>query len=476
MTAAAPFRPPLTFLMLLTCLFTGLLAFASVALAVTLPDPTGDAVGNGSLALPTAPVYRRNAFDLLSVEVQDAPNLALDVTMASLDNPWRLPNGFSLPVIEIYLDTADDAGRTELLYGEQGSRMSLPAGVAWDYAFYVTGDAFRVFSGETGEPVDVTGEVGATITREGTTLRLTTRLSRPAQEDLYAVVGSYDPLTASGWRPVTRTPSPGTLSSPTQVVRAVDVLADTLEAQEGAINSGVLPRPARRATRTPQNSGWLLLSAAGLLLSLVGLVIRARIRAPRAPVRLVDAPSRAREESHAEKISVEKNDVEVEAPTERVPHQAPPKEHAPQRYTTVPVEAPEPPLTPPAPAPAKAIPVLELPLYTPTIVGASVNASGGASGGASAEAPQQPDAATPVGEGSKEQGLKEQGERPEASESPAPPVHPPDDVRLPPAVHSPRRDAPPDRLSTFGGALDESPDSDWRIWSKSPGDSKARDD
>ena len=449
MTAASPFKVSLTVLVLLTLL----LPLPSVALAVTIPDPAGDAVGNGSLALPTAPVYRRNAFDLLSVEVQDAPNLALDITMASFDNPWRLPNGFSLPIVEIYLDTAEGAGQAELLYGEAGSRMSLPAGVAWDYAFYITGDAFRVFSGETGEPVDVTQSIGATLTREGNTLHLTTRLPRPAREDTYAVVGSYDPLTESGWRPVTRTPSPGTLSSPTQVVRAVDVLADTLEAQEGAINSGVLPRPARRAT---QNSGWLLLSAAGLLLSLVGIGLRVRMRAPRAPVLLTEAPAREGEETPVEKDHVE----EGEAAPKRVPYEAPPKGHAPQRYTTVPLETPEPPVTPPPTAPepesAKSIPVLELPLYKPTIVGASA----GASVNVPAEAPPNPTA--PV-----EDTLQEQGEASEASESPA--------AHSPTSVHSPRHNAPPDRLSAFGATLDESSDSDWRIWSNGPGDAKARD-
>ena len=419
------------------CLTLFLTLFPSSALAALEPlsDPAGDAVGDGSLALPTAPVYRRNAFDLLSVDLPDTPTVALELTMASLDNPWRLPNGFSLPVIEIYLDTDEEAGRTELLHGERGSNMSLPAGVAWDHALYITGDAFRVFSGEAGELVDVTEEVGATLELNGNMLNITTRLPRPEHTDLYAVVGSYDPLTESGWRPVSRTPSPGTLSSPTQVVRVVDVLADTLEAQESAVGSGVLPRPPRRA---PSNDGWLLLSAAGLLLSLVGVGLRLWTRAPRRAAPPI-------EPAYMQEDEVEPQEAIFKEPTiqERAR-----QEYTPPERVTVPAKAPVSPVAPP-PAP-RDIPVLELPLYTPTIVGAS-----GQPGFREplAETPKTPVSPletphTPDAEVVTE--VVVEVEAPSAEALSAPPTH---------------RDAAP--LDPFRATLDDEPlDNDWLIWSE----------
>ena len=419
-----------------------LVLFLSAALAAPEPvsDPAGDAVGDGSLALPTAPVYRRNAFDLLSVDLQDTPTVALEVTMASLDNPWRLPNGFSLPVIEVYLDTDEEAGRAELLHGERGSNMSLPAGVAWDYAFYITGDAFRVFSGD-GELTDVTEDIGAALELEGNTLHITTQLPRPEGADyagLYAVVGSYDPLTESGWRPVSRTPSPGTLSSPIQVVRAVDVLADTLEAQESAVSSGVLPRPARRA---PSNDGWLLLSAAGLLLSLVGVGLRIWTRAPRRAAPPIEVPT------HMQEDEIEPQETERRA----VPREPEPQERTPPKRVTVPAKASVSPTTPPPSATPVSIPVLELPLYTPTIVGASGQpsfreplAETPKMPGSPLETPHTPDAEV----------LTEvvvEVETPPVEAPPAPPPH---------------RDAS-GPLDPFRATLDDEPlDNDWLIWSE----------
>ncbi len=439
----------------LATLFVLSLPFSPLARG-TAPDPAGDAVGNGSLVLPTAPVYRKNAFDLLDVTLQDAPDLALDVTMASLDNPWRLPNGFSLPVIEIYLDTDagtdEGAGRTELLHGEAGSRMSLPAGAAWDYAFYITGDAFRVFSSGDGEPEEITGDVGATLAVEGNTLHLVTNLPRPARADLYAVVGSYDPLTESGWRPVTRTPSPGTLSSPTQVVRAVDVLADTWEAQEGAINSGALPRPARRAT---SNDGWLLLSAAGLLLSFIGIGLRLwtrRRRTSPTPVEapLLETPMWVPEDGTAPQEPIIQETVQEPALQEATQDTLS-REHVLQEHAPVPVKEQEPPAAP-SPSPLKptdGIPLLELPLYTPTIVGASSNLN-----------VRKP--------------LAEMPEVP-GTEAPATPEVPTPLEAAPAAPPPPHRDASHDPLNTFRATLnDEPPDSDWLIWSESGSEARNR--
>ena len=256
----------------------------STLLSVT--DPPNDAVGNGSLRPPTALVYRTpGAFDLLEVTVPNTSTFGFNLTLAQLNNPWELPNGFSLPIIEVYL-SGGDAGREGLL---PGSGMALPAGATWDYAFRLTGDALTVFAAnpEGDAPLDITERVGAQLEKDGNTLTVTTSLPRPRRYSLYSQVGSYDPFSDTGWRPVERTLSPWAFSSRTQAVRAIDVVAESFEQQKRAIDSGVLPR----VQASPPGDGWLLLATLGLCVSLVGVVWRFWLPTPASLTPKSSAPS-----------------------------------------------------------------------------------------------------------------------------------------------------------------------------------------
>jgi hypothetical protein len=60
--------------------------------ALHLQDPIGDAVGDGSLAPPTAPVYADLAdFDLERVTLEEGDVLRVRVAMGGLGNPADLP-------------------------------------------------------------------------------------------------------------------------------------------------------------------------------------------------------------------------------------------------------------------------------------------------------------------------------------------------------------------------------------------------
>ncbi len=246
------------------------------ALLLSVADPVGDAVGNGDLRLPTAAVYRTpGIFDAQEITVLDADNFSFSITMGKLNNPWNLPNGFSLPLIEIYLasEDTDIPSQAELL---PGSGMRLPNGVRWNYAFKLTGESFEVFTpGPNPENTrDVTRKLAARLVVEGNKLTITTNLVRPKRYSLYGTVGSYDPFAENGWRPVETEASAWALSSPTQRVRAIDVLADSLEAQQRAIDSGILAE-----IRSPNSrGGWLLLMLAGIAIIGVGLFGRYRLK------------------------------------------------------------------------------------------------------------------------------------------------------------------------------------------------------
>ncbi|MBS3932812.1 MAG: hypothetical protein KGZ35_00495 [Truepera sp.] len=252
-----------------------------LASLLTLHDPVGDAFGNGNLLPPTDVVFRTpGVFDAQLLEVPDTPTFSIRLTMGRLNNPWDLPYGFSLPIIEFYLDTGAEGERNLL----PGSGMSLPPGVTWNYALRITGESLTVLAPgiEAGQPIDITDSANARLAVEGDTIIVTTDLPRPTRFSLYGMVGSYDFFDPTGWRPVLPEPTAGAFGSPTQQVRAIDILAEDVESQARAIDTGILPEIRPQARR----DGWLQLMGLGVLLALVGVVgrlLRSRPVQPQPP-------------------------------------------------------------------------------------------------------------------------------------------------------------------------------------------------
>ncbi len=85
---------------------------AAGASAVTLLDPVGDDNGPGTYTYPTDPVYVRGSFDLTKVDIEDAgDNVIFKVSCnAPISNPWGMASGFSVQMVEIYIDTDHKAG------------------------------------------------------------------------------------------------------------------------------------------------------------------------------------------------------------------------------------------------------------------------------------------------------------------------------------------------------------------------------
>ncbi len=244
--------------------------------ALQLQDPAGDAVGDGTLAPPTAPVYANTAdFDLQSVTLTSDPKLTVRVQLGSLSNAGMLPNGFSNPIIEVYLDTAP-GGAQELL---PGSSMAMPPKHGWEIALRATGDeAYAVEAQSQGSPASWP-RLPVTVEVQGNAVTLHTGIPRPPRADLYALTGVYDPFTKDGWRPLTSGVSPWAFSSASQQVPVVDLLASSQRAQLREIDSGVLS-----PYRSPlYGVGWLVLMVLGLITAAAGLVLRRRVRAPERP-------------------------------------------------------------------------------------------------------------------------------------------------------------------------------------------------
>ena len=237
-----------------------------LAALLLITDPTGDAVGNGTLQAPTAAIYRSTStFDVTEFAVLDAPTLQFGIKFGSLANPLGLPNGFSFPIIEIYVNDLSQ-GSTSLL---PGSNMSLPGNASWRYALRITGDDVHVYQADGETILDISEDVNVTIRTEDSTIFVSTNLSRPDEYRLYSIVGQYDPFQG-GWRPLSTEASPWSFSSPEQQFPVIDVVAETRVAQQEALNRGVLPE----IKSPPKPNWWLLVILVGCIIAFTGVIAR----------------------------------------------------------------------------------------------------------------------------------------------------------------------------------------------------------
>jgi hypothetical protein len=253
-----------------------MLTLAVVAL-LTLTDPVSD-IGDGTVRPPTAAISRPiGALDVTQLEFYDTEAVTFSLTLASLTNPFDLQNGFTFPVIEVYLDDYSDTGSSTLL---PGSGMRLPGGASWRYAFKLTGDTLQVFEATADGWQEVSSKYSPTISVQGNSIVVSSSLPYPERFDAYGMVGSYTPFNETGWMPISRAKSPWAYSSESQTFPVLDVIAPTFEAQRDALASGVLPviKPPR-----PTNP-WIFVMVGGILLALVGVMLRfAPKRAPTLP-------------------------------------------------------------------------------------------------------------------------------------------------------------------------------------------------
>ena len=260
------------------------LMFPSTAFAalLSLSDPLGDAVGDGSLASPTAEGFRDAGLDVRSLNVLEGDTFTFQLELAGLANRF-MSSSAEGPIIELYLDSEPGGPQTLL----PGSGMQISSG--WEVAFQIAGGRLRVFTpGDSDNIVDATSSLDARLTQEGDVLSVTTSLETPRRFSLYGMLGSYDPFNESGWRNVAREPSPWHFSSPTQSRNVLDVMVDDPALQARAVERGVLPE-IRTSFRSQR---WLIIAAAGALVALIGFALRLFAPAPREVEPVSNEPAR----------------------------------------------------------------------------------------------------------------------------------------------------------------------------------------
>lgn len=234
--------------------------------ALTISDPVPGPAGAAGLIPPSDVNYRSLApFDLTDISLLEGSQIGIALQMASWANPFGLENGFSHPVIEVYIG-GGEFGSPELL---PGSGMRLSEGEEWSVALRLTGD--RAW----GYEVTATGmrEFEPALEMADGWLYVSTDAAAPENPGIAAMTGLYSPFHVTGWRPLADEPSPWAFSSDSLVLPVVDVLALTEEAQLAALSTGVLP-VTQVSTVPRSNTIWLALMAVGIALAGAGLLWR----------------------------------------------------------------------------------------------------------------------------------------------------------------------------------------------------------
>ncbi|MBE3577651.1 MAG: pullulanase [Limnochordales bacterium] len=113
---------------------------AAPSIIFTAVDPAGDDNGPGTYVYPTNPVFTPGAFDLLELQVIDAgENVEFRIKVnQTISNPWGGPNGFSVQMFQIYVDTDHQEG-SGFVDAIPGANVSFAEAEAWDRAIIVEG-------------------------------------------------------------------------------------------------------------------------------------------------------------------------------------------------------------------------------------------------------------------------------------------------------------------------------------------------
>ena len=234
---------------------------------LTITDPSSAPAGADTLTAPTSALYRSLApFALREVSILEEEQLALRIRLGSYANPLELENGFSHPVVEVYVGGGED-GHAELL---PGLGMRLPDGETWNVAFRLTGDEALGFAAGP----DGMREFEPELVLDGDYLYVYTDLPGIEDPAVAALTGLYSPFHADGWRPLSDSPGPWAFSGEGQLVPVVDVLGLEEDDQRAALQSGILPVTAF-STVTDPDTVWFVLMAAGVGLAGAGLIMRA---------------------------------------------------------------------------------------------------------------------------------------------------------------------------------------------------------
>ncbi len=180
---------------------------AEPVVAFEMKDPTGDDYGPGTYTYPTHKAFLPGLFDLTNFRVShDVEYVYFDVTFQEITNSWNAPEGFSHQLINIFIDTTKNMGRTDTL--RKGAMVSFDKKYAWDIYIKALGwGGCRVFtSHDDEESKGISDGLEASVLPSGKTVRVKVPLPVIGQPEAgwgyYVLIGSQDAFGEDDFRPV----------------------------------------------------------------------------------------------------------------------------------------------------------------------------------------------------------------------------------------------------------------------------------
>lgn len=226
------------------------------AATLTIPDPAGDARGDGSYRIPARPALTEDALDLRAfTAARNGKGMRYTVGFGQIGNPWNAPSGFSAGVTDIFVKT--DLGGQQTL-ADTGLRARGNGG--WQYHLHITGfgSTLTGSDGKTTRPLPA-----PTVSISGTNLVIDAQI--PAGSYAYWVTSSvYSPFSTDGLLRPTTAGGPLVLQAGRHnLPTPVDVLAPTPD--ERVFTEDTLAPVGQTQDRTTLVLG--ALGLAGLLLT-----------------------------------------------------------------------------------------------------------------------------------------------------------------------------------------------------------------
>ncbi len=162
-----------------------------IAAMLIIPDPAGDANGNGTYVLPQRPVLTSDAFDIRSFSAQKNDiHMRFIISFGQMINPWKSPAGFSAGVTDIFIKSGFLGIQNLADIGLSAKNSS-----GWNYHLRISGYGSTLDTAQTDNSLKRLSAPVVTI--EGTSLVIDTEI--PVGKYGYWVTNSvYSPFTSNG--------------------------------------------------------------------------------------------------------------------------------------------------------------------------------------------------------------------------------------------------------------------------------------
>ncbi|WP_461866565.1 glucodextranase DOMON-like domain-containing protein [Thermococcus sp.] len=175
-----------------------------------IKDPEGDDYGPGTYTYPKDKVFSKGDFDLLRFRMLEQTNYyVMEFYFKKLgDNPWNGPNGFSLQIIEVYLDfkKGGNTSAIKMFPDGPGSNVQLDPSHPWDIALRIAGwDYGNIILIPGQKPIQGEMKISADPTKNAIIVKVPKKYIKISDDyGLWGdvLVGSQDGYGPDKWRPV----------------------------------------------------------------------------------------------------------------------------------------------------------------------------------------------------------------------------------------------------------------------------------